>query len=1044
MGTKVSVIIPVYNVEKYLRDCLECVINQTLKDIEIICVDDGSTDESLAILHEYEEKDARVHVLTQKNRYAGVARNHGMEIATGEYFAFWDSDDLFELNALEEMYRHAAEMKADICLCGSDRFDTVSLKHEKMPWMLNLAAVKEEPFCAREVKTIFQVTAPAPWSKLFSASFVRAHELQFQDTVRINDMYFVYSALALAERIVYVDKTFIHYRSGQTVNLQSGVVKSPDICCSVHRALCARLKDEAVWNGIKASFYQCVIENLAYNLKLVENNPDSKERLLAALDEGYFEFLGFGYDDIGAIKDKRSFNKVFLEILKRRADRPGVPSVSVAVAFHNNSEYVGTCIESVLSQTRKDIELICVDDCSADNTLELLREYEARDPRIRIIAKETNCGTLMARKSGALAANGRYIMFLDSDDFLDPDACGTMFEESVRRQADILQISIGVEDHADDPAAKAWLEDYLKAGDITCTRSEMQKHFYLDRDIATSVVGKLYYAPKCKLAYYSIPDIYCVIGEDIFQQFFFSCSSDLFCGVSTRPLYWYRRGLGDSNSSVMSVQKFEKYCNMAVLYRQMQMFSAENRADAVTQSAVSAAGRRMCEDCCRIWNGRIREEDKTEAFEVLLRSWSIFPEFTGILEKTTGAPYAELIKKWRPVPVYSSIGKRYSGDEGPKVSVVIPVYNVEAYLSACIESVLRQSFREVEIIGINDGSTDDSLKVLEEYAARDDRITVISQENQGLSVTRNVGLTYVRGEYLLFLDSDDMLAPDSIEKLYAHAQEEKLDVLFFGAEVFFENELLKKKHDNYDNYYASSQYYPKDSGQRLFVMLRRDHVYRESACLQFLRTDFVKSNALQFFPGIVHEDNLFTFKVCMLAAQAAKLDENFYLRRIRENSIMTTPSNFRNLYGYLKTFAQMMAFVELNPLDPECEKDILYYVSQIRKRVIQFTQSLPASEMKKAAQLSREDKLWFNLISDTAKGGYASDISALEQRAEQAEQYLDDVHHSVSFRVGRAITWAPRKLRGGVRCLRDNGPQYTFWRALYHLGIKHEGDPSNY
>ena len=391
MGTKVSVIIPVYNAEKYLRECLESVVNQTLKEIEIICVDDGSTDGSLAILHEYAAKDRRVRILTQKNQYAGIARNHGMKIAQGEYFAFWDSDDLFELNALEEMYRHAIKTEADICLCGSDRFDTVSMQRESMPWMLNLKDVKQEPFCARDVNSIFQVTAPAPWSKLFSAAFIRLHDLHFQDTVRINDMYFVYSALALAEKIVYIDKAFIHYRSGQTVNLQSGVTKTPDICCTVHRAICSRLKDESIWNDVKASFYQCVMKNLAYNFKLVENSPDSKQRLLETIDNGYFDYLGFEYDDITALKNKQDFNKVYDELLTRRAEKPGIPAVSVVIAFHNNSEYISRCIESVRSQTLKEIEIICVDDGSTDNSLDILRSFEACEPRIKLIDNEKNC-----------------------------------------------------------------------------------------------------------------------------------------------------------------------------------------------------------------------------------------------------------------------------------------------------------------------------------------------------------------------------------------------------------------------------------------------------------------------------------------------------------------------------------------------------------------------------------------------------------------------------------------------------------------------------
>lgn len=104
---KVSVIIPVYNAEKYLRECLDSVVNQTLEEIEVICVDDGSTDGSLDILYEYEEKDSRVKVLKQKNQHAGVARNAGIDIAQGEYVHFLDSDDYLTLNAYEVLFQKA-------------------------------------------------------------------------------------------------------------------------------------------------------------------------------------------------------------------------------------------------------------------------------------------------------------------------------------------------------------------------------------------------------------------------------------------------------------------------------------------------------------------------------------------------------------------------------------------------------------------------------------------------------------------------------------------------------------------------------------------------------------------------------------------------------------------------------------------------------------------------------------------------------------------------------------------------------------------------
>ena len=110
---KVSVILPVYNVEKYIRQCLDSIVNQTLKDIQIICVDDGSTDSSPEIIEEYARKDSRVIAIHQENGGAGAARNNGLRHAAGKYLSFLDSDDFFELNMLEEAYNCAEQYGAD-------------------------------------------------------------------------------------------------------------------------------------------------------------------------------------------------------------------------------------------------------------------------------------------------------------------------------------------------------------------------------------------------------------------------------------------------------------------------------------------------------------------------------------------------------------------------------------------------------------------------------------------------------------------------------------------------------------------------------------------------------------------------------------------------------------------------------------------------------------------------------------------------------------------------------------------------------------------
>ena len=139
---KVSVVMPVYNAEPFLRDTLDDVRNQTLKEIEIICVDDGSSDGSLQLLKEIAAEDDRITVIHQENAYAGAARNNGMSHASGEYITFWDSDDIFHENALEHMYNKIRETDSDLCLCASNQYDMLTdkiydsnacIRHEFIP-----------------------------------------------------------------------------------------------------------------------------------------------------------------------------------------------------------------------------------------------------------------------------------------------------------------------------------------------------------------------------------------------------------------------------------------------------------------------------------------------------------------------------------------------------------------------------------------------------------------------------------------------------------------------------------------------------------------------------------------------------------------------------------------------------------------------------------------------------------------------------------------------------------------------------------------------
>ena len=207
---KVSVIIPVYNVEKYLRECLDSVLKQTLREIEVICVDDGSTDSSLNILKEYAAKDSRMTVVRQDNLRAGVARNAGLALAKGEYVTFLDSDDFFESEMLEECYNRLKKDQSDVCIFSARKIDYSINEVLDMPWLcpkentvLDIDEIKGE---------IIAKTSPNCWNKLFSRRVVETYNIRFQSIANANDVYFSYLACAVSKRISVIPKQFVNYR----------------------------------------------------------------------------------------------------------------------------------------------------------------------------------------------------------------------------------------------------------------------------------------------------------------------------------------------------------------------------------------------------------------------------------------------------------------------------------------------------------------------------------------------------------------------------------------------------------------------------------------------------------------------------------------------------------------------------------------------------------------------------------------------------------------------------------------------------------------
>ena len=229
-----------------------------------------------------------------------------------------------------------------------------------------------------------------------------------------------------------------------------------------------------------------------------------------------------------------------------------------------------------------------------------------------------------------------------------------------------------------------------------------------------------------------------------------------------------------------------------------------------------------------------------------------------------------------------------------KVSVIVPVYNTELYLEECLESIINQTFKELEIILVNDGSTDRSLEIIERYALKYNRIIVLNQPNCGVSAARNAGIDKSSGKYLLFVDSDDTIVADAIEVLYGEAGEkgeagemgEKGGVdIVIGNTLFLYPDGRKSANSVFSRGKTIDNGLVR-TGEEAYQELMKHDKYPPLTWLYFIRRDVVITNQLYFQTGIINEDEIWCLKAILSAKRVLLLDFNYYLYRQREGSIM--------------------------------------------------------------------------------------------------------------------------------------------------------------
>ena len=439
---KVSVIIPCYNAEKYMKQCLESVINQTLEDIEIICVDDGSKDRTVDILREYEATDNRIKVLCQQNKFAGVARNTGMAAATGDYFAFLDADDFYERDGLEKAYDIAYQNNLDMLKLSSYLLDdcTGEITTNAHYSHANFAQ-KDQILEFKDAPQKLMNCADVAWNGLYSRKFIQDNQILFNDFRCVNDRSFYISCILLAKRIMVTDVFLTSYRR----NIAGSLVSTR------HKFFDCQIKS---YNLIKKISLAAPVESVQRKMILqYELNQIFiwyEKFLNSGVNTFYVEEIirkfiaDFDISDVGAeflpkFQRKQYFERLkkSLEINWKREPMAETPEISVVVPTYNGVKYLSECIESILLQTFENFELICVNDASTDESVDILRCFAEKDCRIRIVEQEQS-GAGVARNNALAMASGKYIVFIDCDDKVSEDYLQNLYTAAEKNKADVV------------------------------------------------------------------------------------------------------------------------------------------------------------------------------------------------------------------------------------------------------------------------------------------------------------------------------------------------------------------------------------------------------------------------------------------------------------------------------------------------------------------------------------------------------------------------------------------------------------------------------
>ena len=637
-------------------------------------------------------------------------------------------------------------------------------------------------------------------------------------------------------------------------------------------------------------------------------------------------------------------------------------SVSVVIPMYNAEEFIGECLDSLLLQTMQDFEVIVADDCSTDNSVEIVKEYEPKfDGRLQFTQTEKNSGGggYIPRNLGLSLASGKYVIFLDSDDFLLGSALETLYNAAENYNADVVYSSIyydvvnpndvylhrdgfanrmlkkGVEDKTDfteDNTDKIFQE--FLAGSEGNFRAPWSKFIRRDFLIDNAI---------------TFPDI--VTGGDCIWCIDVYAHAKRFLRLPI-PLYFYRR----YNTSITRTERTSKeqlsYWVTAFIAYLKALNELQNKNEVLKENpnyCYEAVRGGHFEWVLNRTSDARQELTNPEVYEVLYNELSklsdssaeMVPFFFSVIdkEKKVRADNLQTIKDlrnevrelkkpaWLTQPVIKPSNPDAiqnlvkDGKPRTEISIVIPMYNSEKFIHEALESILLQTFPHYEVIVVDDCSKDNSVAVVKSYISKfNGRLKVFSLEkNSGAApAPRNKGFLLSRGEYIFFMDSDDTLTPTALEEMYSLAKEYNADCVY--CEQYYMSEGFGQEY--IDNIHITTELVQKPPFVDKPTFISNNLADRIDALAEkrfwvtpwqrLVTRDLLADNKITFPEIIGRDDDVWCFQVLCCAKRFLRVPNACYVRRMYDESFTqaSKKSPNRHIHQWLDIVVRGSIFID--------------------------------------------------------------------------------------------------------------------------------------